>query len=65
MSLVLKKQLQMVVKSLMTIINKNTSSNLHFDFDIVDLMIEEEIIDPISNKDNKLYTDKDGKIYVL
>lgn len=61
MTLVLKKQLQLVVKSLMTIINQKPS----LDFDIVGLMIEEDIIDPVSNSNNTLFTDNSGKIYVL
>ena len=61
MSLILKKQLQLVVKSLMTIINRKTELNI----DIVDMMAEEGIIDPVSNSENVLYTDNDGKVYVL
>ena len=33
--------------------------------DLIDMMIEEGIVDPVTNGDNVMYADSEGKIYVL
>lgn len=33
--------------------------------EIIEMMVEERIIDPVTNEDNILYADSEGKIYVL
>lgn len=35
------------------------------DSEIIDMMVEEGIVDPVTNADNVLYADNNGKIYVL
>lgn len=35
------------------------------DEELLNILIEESIIDPLSNANNEIYTDKNGKIYVL
>lgn len=35
------------------------------DGELIKILTEESIIDPLSNANNEIYTDKNGKIYVL
>lgn len=35
------------------------------DSEIIEMMVEEGIVDPVSNGDNVAYADNNGKIYVL
>jgi GTP-binding protein EngB required for normal cell division len=35
------------------------------DSELINMLAEESIIDPLSNTNNEIYTDKNGKIYVL
>lgn len=35
------------------------------DSEIIEMMVEEGIVDPVTNGDNVMYADSEGKIYVL
>lgn len=42
-----------------------TKANKVSDSEIIEMMVEEGIVDPVSNGDNVAYADNNGKIYVL
>ena len=43
----------------------NTKADKISDSEIVEMMVEEGIVDPVTNGDNVMYADSEGKIYVL
>ena len=43
----------------------STKADKISDSEIVEMMVEEGIVDPVTNGDNAMYADSEGKIYVL
>lgn len=43
----------------------STKADKISDTEIIEMMVEEGIVDPVTNGDNVMYADSEGKIYVL